>query len=110
MTEKIDLLYEWDLSPWPRMFRVYSLEKKKTTRPLIVIGGWIFDSRSEHALPLTKKNLDWCSLDGRNCRIRDGYQFSEGGRKQERLIDRVLIDVLPAELGYIVNDLQVLEI
>jgi hypothetical protein len=85
------------LTPYPKMFRVYRLDSNIGTRPLVIIGGWIFDSRSEHALPLTKINLEWCSLDGEHCRIKDGYHFSESERKQNKLITHELIDVLPVE-------------
>ncbi len=92
------------LSPYPKMLRVFRLNNKISTTPLVIIGGWIFDSRSEYALPLTTLNLKGCSHDGQHCDIKDGYQFCESNRKRDKLITQNLIDVLPVEMRHLFKE------
>jgi hypothetical protein len=93
-----------ELSPYPKMLRVFRLDNKTSTTPLVIIGGWIFDSRSEYALPLTTLNLKACSHDGQHCNIKDGYQFCESNRKRDKLITQSLIDVLPVEMRHLFKE------
>ena len=99
-----DILDPTGWSEYPSLYRVIPPGGNRWNTsiipwlPLVVLGGWIFDSRCGKAKPLTAANLrEYCAVGGENhMEVHDGYVFCESGKT--RKVEPSLYEVTPLEL------------
>ena len=64
-----------------------------TQHAITVVGGLIFDSNCEHALPLTMKSLNYCcssdKREGHYKQVYHGYRFEEDYLKKNKNLDKL---------------------
>jgi hypothetical protein len=64
-----------------------------THHAITIVGGIIFDSNCERALPLTRKSLDYCcSTDtkaGKFWKVHKGYRFVEDQNKKNKIYEKI---------------------
>ena len=77
-TKKIALLEPSTWSIYPKILEVYHSDQQGGTKGLVIVGGWIIDSTSPVAKPLSPLNLAEVSFDAHGLfQARDGYWLEE---------------------------------
>ena len=77
-----DVLDLNNLTPYPRMVTLVAKDGG-CEHAVTIVGGLIFDSTFEHAIPLSRTCLDWCCINGFHG-IRNGYEFFEPKNQKKR--------------------------
>ncbi len=93
-------------SQYPKVLCAYMKGEQNSdgvdSRNLVIVGGWIFDSRHAEAMPLTSTNLDRYQCNQGLYPVKEGWLFRENPSSKNSKVILKLSQVVPTQFKHMV--------